>query len=307
MTIDEARTAFVESVSASGSSSVRTVQAYAADLAQFLAYVGPHGRLEQLGARSIETWLASLRDAGYAPASRRRKLASVRCLLTYCVRRKFIANNPLQGLRLRVQVPTALPRTLAMTEARTLLKYARSLTSGQPRARDDSLALRDAAIVEVLLATGLRVGELVALSTRDVDEADRTLTVIGKGQRQRLAFITDDAAWMSFARYYHQRRSTPSPLASLFLNHRRNPLTEQGVAYVIRKAARSAGIVRRVTPHMLRHTAATLLLRSGADLRVVQEFLGHASVVTTQRYTHLSREHLRESLSRHHHFRLLAG
>jgi site-specific recombinase XerD len=154
--------------------------------------------------------------------------------------------------------------------------------------------------VDLLFATGLRVGEASALDMRDFIEQESTFRVHGKGGRGRLAFAVDDRTIQIQRKHLHARMQFATESPALFLNAHGQRLSTQGIANVIRSMKRSAGIERNVTPHMLRHTVATFLLRNGADMRVVQEFLGHASIVTTQRYTHVSKEHLIGVLRKRH-------
>ncbi len=161
-------------------------------------------------------------------------------------------------------------------------------------------ALRNFALVDLLFATGMRVGEASALDFEDFVVDESVFRVQGKGGRDRLAFVVDEQI-VRIQREHREARSrlvTDSP--SLFLNASGERLSTQGMANVIAQFRRDAGIERHITPHMLRHTVATLLLRNGVDIRVVQEFLGHASIATTQRYTHIAKEHLIGVLRKHH-------
>jgi site-specific recombinase XerD len=154
------------------------------------------------------------------------------------------------------------------------------------------LHVRNAAALEILFATGMRVGELVSLTLQDWREDERTFVVRGKGSRQRLAFLPDDRSLKAVHLYLKHRRALDIGHDALFVNFAGNQLSTQGVARIVAETATAAKVTQRVTPHMIRHTVATLLLRFGADIRIVQEVLGHASIATTQRYTHVSKEHL---------------
>lgn len=152
------------------------------------------------------------------------------------------------------------------------------------------------AIIEVLFTTGIRVGELVKLRVADWHASECTLLIRGKGSRERLALLPDQRSLSALQLYLDERATLSCETESLFVNHAGRCLSEQGVSLVLTRIAREAGIAPRVTPHMLRHTLATLLLRYGADLRIVQEVLGHASLTTTQRYVHVAKDHLLASL-----------
>jgi len=146
----------------------------------------------------------------------------------------------------------------------------------------------------------MRVGELVSLSLRDRREDERTFVVRGKGSRQRLAFLPDDRSLKAVQTYLQHRKAMEVEHSALFVNFAGKQLSTQGVARIVAETATSAKVAQRVTPHMIRHTVATLLLRFGADIRIVQEVLGHASIATTQRYTHVSKEHLLSALRDRH-------
>jgi site-specific recombinase XerD len=162
------------------------------------------------------------------------------------------------------------------------------------------LALRNLAIIEVMFATGLRVGELVSLSLNDFRPMERSLLIHGKGRRERLAFFVEPHSYERITAYVAARVSIATGSSALFVNASGTAISTQTVANVIRSLCVAAGVTKRVTPHTFRHTVATLLLRNGADLRVVQEILGHASITMTQRYTHVAKEHVRGALERHH-------
>jgi integrase/recombinase XerC len=162
------------------------------------------------------------------------------------------------------------------------------------------LRVRNVAVLEMLFATGMRVGELVSLTLRDWREDERTFVVRGKGSRQRLAFLPDDRSLKAVQVYLVHRKAMDIGHEALFVNFAGHQLSTQGVARIVAETASSAEVAQRVTPHMIRHTVATLLLRFGADIRIVQEVLGHASIATTQRYTHVSKEHLFSALRDRH-------
>jgi site-specific recombinase XerD len=161
-------------------------------------------------------------------------------------------------------------------------------------------SLRNLALVDLLFATGLRVGEVSSLNVQDFFMRESVFRVKGKGGRYRLAVVVDEETVRIQRNYLQARSQIETRSTALFLNSSRQRLTTQGIANVIAQLREEAGIERHVTPHMLRHTVATLLLRNGVDIRIVQEFLGHASIATTQRYTHVTKEHLIGVLRKRH-------
>jgi integrase/recombinase XerD len=276
--------------------------AYRIDLAQLQAHVG-NIELESVEADCMERWAAELQAQKYASVSIRRKFASARILFGYWVRKKAIERSPLWKIRLDLGRERLLPRNLAAADAKLLIEQVwRRVGSADGHIENPGdarfLRIRDLAAVEILFATGMRVGELVSLRLRDWRDDDATFIVSGKGSRQRLALMPDDRSVRAVRMYLSHRQRMNRDHDGFLLNASGNKISTQGV-----------GVPIRVTPHMLRHTVATLLLRNGADIRVVQEVLGHASIATTQRYTHISKEHLFETLrSRHpnHHLEIHA-
>lgn len=292
---------FLQRYSSTCDLSTRTRRAYRTDLKQFCAHVGDEVELESITAEHAEDWAAELKARGLQPATLKRKFAVLRVFLNYWVRRGELERSPLQRLRLDLGRSRKLVRTLDLEEIERLLATAQraAAESRDLGSRAAALAVRNRALIEVLFSTGMRVGEVAALTLDDVVN-ERTIRVHGKGARERLALLTDTRAVEALSDYLELRRTTQSSSSALFLGVRGHRLSEQGIARVVSVLAQQAGINRRVTPHMFRHTVATLLLRNGANMRVVQEFLGHASITTTERYTHVSKAHLAATLQQHH-------
>ena len=283
----------------------KTKTAYHCDLLQFSHFTGPRRKLAGLRAESVERWAVHLRTAGYAPASISRKLASLRIFFLYWVRKGHLEDSPFWRLRLDLGKRRQLPKYLERREVARLLVQAHQQlldleaanTTGVKRRL---LAHRNLALVDLLFATGLRIGEAVSLNVEDFSYDQCSYRVRGKGGRTRLAFLTDKRSLETQRRYLNLRRHLQIGTRALFPNRSGQRLSAQGAANAIGQLARAAAIPRHVTPHMLRHTVATLLLRNGVDLRIVQEFLGHASISSTQRYTHVSKEQLVKALRGHH-------
>ena len=296
---------FIDGYFATCERSEKTRKAYLCDLRQFASFAGRRKPLASVGPDTVEGWISSLRAAGYAPASMRRKAASLKVFFGYWVRRAELVRSPFWRVRLSLGSPERLPRCLREQEARLLLRYTReNADRNQPVVgaglSKQYLGLRDSALVDLLFATGIRVGEAASLDCGDYRPEDRAFHVIGKGGRSRLALLATAATLDLQRRYLRMRRSIPAKSPALFLNAQGGRLSTQGMTLILRRMAGEASIRRRVTPHMLRHTVASLLLRNGADLREVQEFLGHSSITTTQRYTHVAKRQLRHALKRHH-------
>lgn len=298
---------FLEGYFATCQRSDKTVRAYTLDLDQFCTYRGGRQDLKALTPEHLEEWAEELKEAKYASASIRRKFATLKVFLNYCVRKRLLDRSPAWNLRLDLAPQRVLTKALTQSEMDKILKQTRN-EYRQAKGRgegtpEEYLALRNLTIVEVLYATGLRVGELVSLKISDYREEERAFVINGKGGRQRLAFLTDTETIQYFGAYVKRQRRLESRLvgsATLFTNSLGMPISTQVIARYLAIAAELAGVGRPVTPHMIRHTAASLLLKNGADLRIVQEYLGHSSIATTQRYTHITKEHLRCAIQRFH-------
>ncbi len=272
--------AFLRYLEVEKRASDHTVRSYRSDLEQFLAFLRAAGApgeapaVDAVDARLVRGWLARLHASGRDPATIARKLAALRSWFRFLVRRGRLERNPAREVR-GPRLPGKLPTFLPHDESHGLLE-------------DAGASARDRAILEVLYATGLRVSELAGLDLAGVDRAARTVTVRGKGGKERIVPYGAAAA-RALAAWLARRGERPGPL---FVNVRGGRLSARGIRAVVRRRARAAGITRRVTPHTLRHTFATHLLDGGADLRVIQDLLGHSRLRTTQRYTHVGADHL---------------
>jgi site-specific recombinase XerD len=247
----------------------------------------------------IRRWLAQLHTRGYARSSLARKAASVRAFYRWAERRGLVPRNPAAGLAHRAEA-TRLPVVLKPGEAASLVSAP----------GPDPVGMRDLAVLELLYGSGIRVGELCGLDVDDVDLRGRRLRVLGKGAKERVVPFGDFAA-RALSRYVKGSRphfledaagdTRPGDAAdrALFLNRRHRRLGPRDVRHLL---ARYAGAIgpKRISPHTLRHSYATHLLEGGADIRTVQELLGHTSLATTQRYTHVSRGRLFEAYRQSH-------
>lgn len=288
----------------------KTKSAYIADLLQFEAFLGQTFIISSLQGTDIERWAAKLKELEYSPASIRRKLVVLKVFCNYWFRKDVLSHSPFGKVKINVGRIIQLPRTLTVEEIRRLLSHAEiSYTKAESKSDVNSLnrpssrnflTLRNFALLELLFATGLRVGEISAIDLEDFAIEHASIKVRGKGGRERMAFIVDNTTLAIQLKYLAVRRAFENDSVAFFVNASGKRLSAQGIANVIHKLRKSCGISRNVTPHMLRHTVATLLLRNGTDIRVVQEFLGHASIATTQRYTHIAKEHLIQELQIRH-------
>ena len=249
------------------------------------------GRWADVSASCIAAYVDDLDERGYARSTRARKIASLKSMFRFLREEGLVEDNPTEGLR-SPRTGRNLPKALSIEQVDLLMDslYLDNSPEG----------IRDAAMVEVLYAAGLRVSELVGLDIRDVDLEVGSVRCIGKGSKERVVPLHGQAlesvnAYLDAARPHFER--TPG-VPALFLNRNGRRLTRQGFWLRLKRAARAAGIPGNITPHTLRHSFATHMLRGGASLRHVQEMLGHASIATTQIYTHLTSEHVREEYDR---------
>jgi tyrosine recombinase XerC len=268
--------------------SPHTVQNYGLDLAAMVTWLQARGLVHwsEVDRRTVRAWASWLNSEGYAKTSVARKLSAARSLFRFLVREGSIERSPF----MLVPAPRggrALPHILTVDEVERLVT-APTL--------DTPFGLRDRAMLELLYATGLRISELLSLTLASVDWPQALIRVTGKGTKERIV-LAGEIALDRVEQYLQLGRPELARSESgdaLFLNHHGKPLAVRGFHLILAQHVHSAGISRHVTPHTLRHSFATHMLEGGADLRTVQELLGHASVSTTQVYTHVSEGYLRD-------------
>ena len=293
---------FIESLSAEKGFSPNTCRAYRNDLEQFIAFLGDayKGRQEEgneINVRDVDdivirSYLAFLYKKNQK-STIARKLSALRSFFRFLVKRGAIDTNPAESV-LTPKRGKAVPRYLPVDEVFRLLDGVKG---------ESVLALRNRAILETLYSTGVRVAELAGMDVGDVDFDKGFVRVIGKGNKERLTPIGEKA--LACIRAYLDKRgkageSGINGSAPLLVNSRGGRLTTRSIARLLEKVVRQLGVMHPVSPHGLRHTFATHMLDAGADLRIVQELLGHASLTTTQRYTHVSIDRLMEVYDKAH-------
>lgn len=274
--------------------SPHTVESYLRDVRRLIAHAGAQGvhRPDDLTAPRLRDFVYDLKDVGLAPTTIHRQISAIRTYFKFLVGEGYATRNPGE----RIESPKrwrTLPVVLTHEEIDRLLGAP---TPGEP------LGIRDVALLELGYASGARVSELVGLGLQDILFEDGIARVFGKGAKQRLVPVGRRAlgAVALYAREIRPALDRGKGRGKLFLNARGTPLSRVGAWGIIKHAAQRAGIAKRVTPHTLRHTFATHLLEGGADLRAVQEMLGHADLATTQLYTHVDRDYLRSVHRRFH-------
>jgi integrase/recombinase XerC len=296
VTLEHGLAEFLTHLALERNASAQTVKSYREDLSQALGFVRDQlkkGAVEprDWNTRVLRAFLAWLHEQGYAKSTVARRLAAVRSFGKFLCREGAIRSNPAEALR-GPRLDRKLPHFLTVADVRRLL-------AAPP---DTPFGRRDRAILETLYSAGLRVSELVGLNLADLDLRDGVVVVRGKGKKERLALL-GEAACQAVAAWLPDRAATlpaGSPVEAVFLNVSGGRLTSRSVARLLAKHLRSAGLDPRTSPHTLRHSFATHLLDAGADIRGVQELLGHKSLATTQVYTHVTTHRLKDSYRKAH-------
>ena len=285
---------FSDFLSLEQGASPRTHEAYGRDIERFATFASLRGAASPatVSARILRDYVYHLKDLGLAPASIRRNVSAVRTYFRFLLGEGHVVRDPSERLETPRRWRT-LPEVLTVAEVERLLA-APSL--------DDPLVFRDRALLELGYGSGLRVSEWIELGVRDVLFEEGLVRVFGKGSKERLVPMGRNSvgAVAVYLRELRPRLERGHGQGKLMLNARGEPLTRMGAWKILRKYVERAGISKHVSPHTLRHSFATHLLEGGADLRAVQEMLGHADISTTQLYTHIDREYLRTVHRQYH-------
>lgn len=295
MTFAEACRKFLRHCGSAISLSQHTLRAYSSDLADAQRCLGPRKPLESINKNDLRQYIRHLREERkFKESTIKRRLASLKLLFRWATQdEELVAVNPFDSLNERIRLPKRLPRALDRGEQLAL----RRAIALEPR-KDDLNALRNKTAIHLLLDTGIRVGELVSIDVADLSLASGHLVIHGKGNRQRLVYLLQKPLHRKIADYLAQRAAVPLCSEKMFVRTDGRPISTPHMRMALRDAARSAGISKHITPHMLRHTCATQWLEAGLDIRYVQKLLGHQSISTTEIYTHVSDQGLREALHR---------
>lgn len=285
---------FITYLSVERGLAVNTLESYGRDLRQYSQYVGTddEGALQGVNRATIMDYLVFLQKQGKATATIARRLAALKAFYQFLVREKRVEKDPTANLE-SPKLEKRLPQVLSVREVERLL--------GAPRGNEPG-GLRDRAMLELLYATGIRVSELVNLNVVDANLEQAFLRCLGKGAKERMVPLGSLAVRgvVDYLQHGRSRLVRDDSETALFVNHHGRRLTRQGFWKIVKRYAEDAKIEREITPHTLRHSFATHLLENGADLRSVQEMLGHADISTTQIYTHVTRGRLKEVYARTH-------
>lgn len=270
----------------------KTIEAYSSDIARYVTFLETEGHsLETADVGLLAKVLVALSRGGLGARSQARFLSSLRGLYKHLIAERLVSVDP----TLLIDSPKLGRKLPALLNASEVLRLLAIAEDGTPR------GVRDHAMLHVMYAAGLRVSELVTLKLSDLDLKTGFVTAFGKGRKRRVVPLGAPAQ-QAMTRYLSEVRpmwASPGEQTA-FLTHGKAPMTRQGFWKLIKRHGRSAGISKRLSPHMLRHSFATHLLQGGADLRVVQTLLGHSDITTTQVYTHVTGDHLRQAHQRFH-------
>ncbi|AIB12915.1 hypothetical protein ABAZ39_13140 [Azospirillum argentinense] len=289
--------------------SAHSLRAYSTDLREFERFVGAGAEVASIDRHVLRRYLSHLFETRrLKESSVKRRIACLKVMFRWLELDEVIAISPFHRLDARIRLPKRLPRNLTDDEVRRLrrtamdrvglsgrITEAKALRVGR---RTDPNAFSALVVLEILLCTGLRVGELTSVRLDDIDLVERVITIIGKGSRQRRVFLPDDETATLVAAYAATAVTRRGSHDRFIVTASGAPATTEFVRSLLRTTATDAGIARRITPHMLRHTAATQLLENGVDIRFVQRLLGHQSISTTEIYTAVTDASLKAALGR---------
>ena len=276
----------------------KTIKAYQIDLLQFSAFIQKEGN--SYCKENLQAYIAYL-HGHYKIKSVKRKIASLKAFFNYLEFEEVIDENPFSKIRVKLHEPSLLPRTIPLTSIDILLQHAyQQLASKKESTYEYRANLRDIAVLELLFATGMRVSELCSLHTEDVNLNEGIIKIYGKGSKERIIQIGNHAVLLAVASYYHAFSKEITDTGWFFINRLGKQLSDQSVRFMIKKYCQAAGITQHITPHMFRHSFATLLLEEDVDIRYIQQLLGHSSIVTTQIYTHVTSKKQRDILTTKH-------
>ena len=270
-----------------------TLKAYRIDLAQFLEHMNQKDFL----AKDELSEYINLLHQKYKPKSAKRKVASIKAFYRYLEMEDIIEFNPFHKITFKFKEGLVLPRTIPIDDIKRILSYAYAIYEDAHTPYGKESCLRNIIILELLFSTGMRVSEVSHLELRNLELASGTIHIWGKGSKERIMCITNTCISDILKKYLDQRRSGND---YLFINRLGNRLSEQSIRNMIQTYARTSGVTIHITPHMFRHTFATALLDRDVDIRYIQQLLGHSSITTTQIYTHISVNRIRQILETKH-------
>ncbi len=276
----------------------KTQKAYRIDLRQFSDQTAV-SKVSAITPKILEDFIAELHRK-YQPKTTKRKIASLKAFFHYLEFRDILDRNPFHKIQVKFREPVILPKTIPLHTIETLLSTIYKQRSTARTAYQRRNALRDAAVIELLFSTGIRISELCSLGANDIDFYDKTVLIYGKGSKERLLQIGNEDVIKVLQEYREEYQKEIQACGHFFAAQSGTPLSDQSVRRMIRKYSSLASIELHITPHMFRHTFATSLLEADVDIRYIQEMLGHSSINITQIYTHVATSKQRDILTTKH-------
>ena len=276
----------------------KTIKSYSIDLRQFTEFISKNNLL-WISKSSIENYIDSLHNT-LKPKSVKRKIASLKAFFHYLEIEEIIEINPFHKIQIKYKEPFILPKTIPLKTIERIMNYAYLERKRQTTSYGRKVALRNTLILELLFATGMRISELCSLTNAQIDFNDYIIKIYGKGSKERLIQICNKNVQNLLDKYRREFDFELNNYNYFFINRLCNRLSEQSVRNMINSYSKSAGVSIHITPHMFRHSFATLLLEEDVDIRYIQQMLGHSSITTTQIYTHTSINKQKNILSTKH-------
>lgn len=276
----------------------KTIKAYRIDLRQFTDFIDGT-ELADITQNTLEMYVSYLHQH-YRPKTVKRKIASLKAFFRYLEYKELLEQNPFNKMQIRFREPTILPKTIPLHAVECLLKVIYNQEMNGKTRYQQRGALRDAAVCEMLFATGMRISELCSLGMHDVNLQEGTILIYGKGSKQRRLQLGNAEVIAVLERYKAEFSSEMQGCKSFFVNQSGRPLSDQSIRRMITKYTNLAAIDLHITPHMFRHTFATSLLEADVDIRYIQEMLGHSSINITEIYTHVAVSKQRAILTSKH-------
>lgn len=281
----------------------KTIKAYRIDLRQYQDYLGDTGDFSS--KNTLNSYILKLHN-DHQPKTVKRKVATLRAFFRYLEYEEILDSNPFNKLNIRFREPIRIPKTMPLSTIESLLKTVYSQQGRSTSEFQNNCVLRDITVLELLFATGIRISELCSLKIEHIDFINRSILIRGKGDKERLIQIGNTEVIKLLVTYYSTFKALIDSSGWFFVNRLNNRLSEQSVRLMIRKYTGLSKISMHITPHMFRHSFATLLLEADVDIRYIQKMLGHSSISTTQIYTTVSVTKQREILTTKHPRNLLS-
>ncbi len=309
MKIESSIETFLNTIVFERNLSERTLEAYKSDL-KIVSQIFEQKEIEEITTENVREFIELLeKNHHYKDTTIKRKIATLKVFFNFAEQEGIIDASPTRKIRQKYKIAKHLPKVLSERELKKLLKASyneiKILQEMQEKnidlkVKNNNLirAYRDCAILEILFSTGMRIGELVMLNVNGINLQEKTILIFGKGRKDRTIYLSSDEVLNSIKEYLIYRKSIQTGTTALFLNRDKKRLSIYSIENIFKKYCEKAKIRNHYTPHCLRHTMATMLLYNGADIRAVQEILGHASVVTTQIYTEVSQKHKKKVLTK---------